>query len=147
MCHQEGETCQYAKKGVTRKVSEIATLCVYCVATGFEIVNNGDVSTPQGPITGQTNGSAGNSASKSVKQVSPSTTGIPGAGIYAAPTIGQPVGGPLVSAVGTPVNLSAPPHMAYGIRAPVPGTVVPGAPMNMVPMTYPMPHHTSAPHR
>jgi SHAQKYF class myb-like DNA-binding protein len=109
-------------------------------------VNNGDISTPQGPITGQTNGSAGNSASKSVKQVSPSTTGIPGAGIYAAPTIGQPVGGPLVSAVGTPVNLSAPPHMAYGIRAPVPGTVVPGAPMNMVPMTYPMPH-TSGPHR
>ncbi|KEH40707.1 myb-like DNA-binding domain, shaqkyf class protein [Medicago truncatula] len=110
-------------------------------------VNNGDVSTPQGPITGQTNGSSGNSAGKSVKQAVPSTTGLPGAGMYAAPTIGQPIGGPLVSAVGTPVNLSAPPHMAYGIRAPVPGTVVSGAPVNMVPMTYPMPHHTSAPHR
>lgn len=110
-------------------------------------VNNGDVSTPQGPITGQTNGSSGNSAGKSVKQTVPSTTGVPGAGMYAAPTIGQPIGGPLVSAVGTPVNLSAPPHMAYGIRAPVPGTVVSGAPVNMVPMTYPMPHHTSAPHR
>ncbi|XP_004513250.1 transcription factor SRM1 [Cicer arietinum] len=109
-------------------------------------VNNGDVSTPQGPMTGQTNGSAGNSAGKSIKQVPTSTTGVPGAGIYAAPTIGQPIGGPLVSAVGTPVNLSGPPHMAYGIRAPVPGTVVPGAPMNMVPMSYPMPH-TSAPHR
>lgn len=109
-------------------------------------VNNGDISTPQGPITGQTNGSSGNSANKSVKQAVPSTAGIPGAGIYAAPSIGQPIGGPLVSAVGTPVNLSGSPHMAYGIRAPVPGTVVPGAPMNMVPMTYPMPH-TSGPHR
>ncbi|KAJ1393728.1 SANT/Myb domain [Sesbania bispinosa] len=107
-------------------------------------VNNGDISAPQGPITGQTNGSATNSASKSGKQAPPASTG---AGIYAAPTIGQPIGGPLVSAVGTPVNLPAPAHMAYGVRAPVPpGAVVPGAPVNMAPMTYPM-SHTSAPHR
>ncbi|CAL0318598.1 unnamed protein product [Lupinus luteus] len=104
-------------------------------------VNNGDVSASQAPITGQTNGSAGNSTGKSGKQASPASTGVPMVGIYAAPTIGQPIGGPLVSAVGTPVNLPAPGHMAYGVRAPVPG-----APMNIVPMTYPM-SQTSAPHR
>ncbi|XP_027360796.1 transcription factor SRM1-like isoform X2 [Abrus precatorius] len=109
-------------------------------------VNNGDISAPQGPITGQTNGSAGNSTGKVTKQAPPASTGVPGVGIYAAPTIGQPIGGPLVSAVGTPVNLPAPAHMAYGVRASVPGAVVPGAPMNMGPVTYPMPH-TSAPHR
>ncbi|KAF1890250.1 hypothetical protein Lal_00025583 [Lupinus albus] len=103
--------------------------------------NNGDVSASQAPITGQTNGSAGNSTGKSGKQAPPASTGVPSVGIYAAPTIGQPVGGPLVSAVGTPVNLSAPGHMAYGVRAPVPG-----APMNIVPITYPM-SQTSAPHR
>lgn len=102
-------------------------------------VNNGDISSPQGPITGQANGSAVGSSGKSTKQSPAGPTG-PGVGMYGAPTIGQPIGGPLVSAVGTPVNLPAgPPHMAYGLRAPVPG-VVPGAPMNMVPMTYPMPH-------
>ena len=109
-------------------------------------VNNGEVSTPQGPITGQTNGSAANPTGKSTKQAPPASTGVPGVGIYAAPTIGQPIGGPLVSAVGTPVNLPPPAHMAYGVHAPVPSTVVPGAPVNMVPMTYPMPS-TSAPHR
>ncbi|PQP98364.1 transcription factor SRM1 [Prunus yedoensis var. nudiflora] len=102
-------------------------------------VNNGDISSPQGPITGQANGSAVGSSGKSTKQ-SPAGPPGPGVGMYGAP-IGQPIGGPLVSAVGTPVNLPAgPPHMAYGLRAPVPGGVVPGAPMNMVPMTYPMPH-------
>ncbi|KAF1863330.1 hypothetical protein Lal_00031330 [Lupinus albus] len=103
-------------------------------------VNNGDVSAPQAPITGQTNGPPGNSTCKSGKQAPPASTGVPSIGIYAAPTIGQPIGGPLVSAVGTPVNLPAPGHMAYGIRAPVPG-----APTNIVPIRYPMPH-TSAPH-
>ncbi|KAF2322452.1 hypothetical protein GH714_017124 [Hevea brasiliensis] len=36
--------------------------------------------------------------------------------------------------------------MAFGVRAPVPGTVsgvVPGAPMSMGPMTYPMPPTTA----
>ncbi|KAK4261894.1 hypothetical protein QN277_004830 [Acacia crassicarpa] len=107
-------------------------------------VNNGDIATPQGPITGQTNGSStSNAAGKSTKQTPQTLNGPPGVGIYGAPTIGQPIGGPLVSAVGTPVNLPGPAHMAYGVRAPVPGTVVPGAPMNMGPMPYPMPH-TSA---
>ncbi|KAJ7942623.1 transcription factor DIVARICATA-like [Quillaja saponaria] len=99
-------------------------------------VGNGDISAPQGPITGQTNGSsAGNSAGKPTKQPPQSAAGPPGVGMYAAPTIGQPIGGPLVSAVGTPVNLPSPAHMAYGVRAPVPG-----APMNMGPMPYPMQH-------
>ncbi|WVZ26564.1 hypothetical protein V8G54_005108 [Vigna mungo] len=105
-------------------------------------VNNGDVSAPQGPITGQTNGSAANSG-KPTKPAPPTPSAAPSVGIYAAPTIGQPIGGPLVSAVGTPVNLPAPAHMAYGLGAPVPGTVVPGAPMNLGPVPYPMPH-TSA---
>ena len=107
-------------------------------------VNNGDVSAPQGPITGQTNGSADNSAGKSTKPAPPAPTAALGVGIYAGPTIGQPIGGPLVSAVGTPVmNLPPPAHMAYGLGAPVPGAVVPGAPMNLGPVPYPMPH-TSA---
>lgn len=104
-------------------------------------VNNGDISAPQGPITGQTNGSGGGGSSgKSSKQPPQHSAGPPGVGMYGAPTMGQPIGGPLVSAVGTPVNLPAPAHMAYGVRAPVPGTMVPGAPMNVSPMPYPMPH-------
>ena len=107
-------------------------------------VGNGDISAPQGPITGQSNGAAaGGSSGKSAKQPLQHPAAPPGVGMYGTPTIGQPIGGPLVSAVGTPVNLPAPAHMAYGVRAPVPGAVVPGAPMNMVPVTYPM-QHTSA---
>lgn len=108
-------------------------------------VGNGDISVPQGPITGQSNGTAaGGSSGKPTKQSSQAPTGpLPGVGMYGAPTIGQPIGGPLVSAVGTPVNLPAPAHMAYGVRAPVPGAVVPGAPMNMGAMTYSMPHTTA----
>ncbi|MBA0751588.1 hypothetical protein Gogos_000503 [Gossypium gossypioides] len=108
-------------------------------------VGNADISAPQGPITGQTNGAAaGGSSGKSAKQL-PQHPAAPAAlGVYGAPTMGQPIGGgPLVSAVGTPVNLPAPAHMAYGVRAPVPGAVVHGAPMNMGPATYPIPH-TSA---
>ncbi|KAJ0037683.1 hypothetical protein Pint_23252 [Pistacia integerrima] len=107
-------------------------------------VNNGEISAAQGPITGQTNGSAsGASSGKSAKQQPQHPAGPPAVGMYGTPTIGQPIGGPLVSAVGTPVNLPAPAHMAYGVRAPVPGAVVPGAPMNVGAMPYPMPH-TSA---
>ncbi|GAV62342.1 Myb_DNA-binding domain-containing protein [Cephalotus follicularis] len=107
-------------------------------------VGNGDISAPQGPITGQVNGSvAGGSSGKTAKPPPQHPAGPPGVGMYGAPTIGQPIGGPLVSAVGTPVNLPPPAQMAYGIRAPVPGAVVPGAPMNMAPMTYPMPHTTA----
>ncbi|XVF44589.1 hypothetical protein PTKIN_Ptkin02bG0136700 [Pterospermum kingtungense] len=108
-------------------------------------VGNGDISATQGPITGQTNGAAaaGGSSGKSSKQPPQHPVAPPGVGMYGTPTIGQPIGGPLVAAVGTPVNLPAPPHMAYGVRAPVPGAVVPGAPMNMGPVTYPMPHTSS----
>nr|DAD35931.1 TPA_asm: hypothetical protein HUJ06_006571 [Nelumbo nucifera] len=104
-------------------------------------VGNGDISATQGPITGQTNApSAGASSGKSNKQPPQPPPGAPGVGVYGTTTIGQPIGGPLVSAVGTPVNLPAPAHMAYGVRPPVPGSVVPGAPVSMAPMTYPMPH-------
>lgn len=102
-------------------------------------VNNGDPSTAQGPITGQTNGQAANPGKPSKQSPQPANT-PPGVDAYGT-TIGQPVGAPLVSAVGTPVTLpvSAPPHLAYGMRAPVPGAVVPGAPVNIAPMPYPMP--------
>ncbi|KAK9052598.1 hypothetical protein SSX86_029228 [Deinandra increscens subsp. villosa] len=84
-------------------------------------VNNGDTSAPQAAITGQANTSpAGNSGNQNL-QVS----------FFGGTTVGQPVGLPLVSAVGTPVNLPPPAHIAYGIR-PL-GQVVPGAPMNMGP--------------
>uniref|UniRef100_A0A803LS08 Transcription factor SRM1 n=1 Tax=Chenopodium quinoa TaxID=63459 RepID=A0A803LS08_CHEQI len=106
-------------------------------------VNSGDVSASQGPITGQVNAPAsGTAPGKTEKLVAQPPAAPSGVGMYGTPTIGQPISGPLVSAVGTPVNLP-PPHMAYGVRVPVPGSVVPGAPMGMAPLTYPMPH-TSA---
>ncbi|KAK9044084.1 hypothetical protein V6N11_072404 [Hibiscus sabdariffa] len=107
-------------------------------------VGNGDISAPQGPITGQSTGAAaGGSSGNSAKQPPQHPAAPAGVGVYGAPTIGQPIGGPLISAVGTPVNLPGPAHMAYGVRAPVPGAVVPGAPVNMGPPTYPMPHASS----
>ncbi|GMI88408.1 hypothetical protein like AT5G08520 [Hibiscus trionum] len=107
-------------------------------------VGNGDISAPQGPITGQSTGAAaGGSSGNSAKQPPQLAVAPAGVGVYGAPTIGQPIGGPLISAVGTPVNLPGPAHMAYGVRAPVPGAVVPGAPVNMGPVTYPMPHASS----
>uniref|UniRef100_A0A0D9WB58 Transcription factor MYBS1 n=1 Tax=Leersia perrieri TaxID=77586 RepID=A0A0D9WB58_9ORYZ len=105
-------------------------------------VNNGDASGAQGPITGQANGQAANPG-KSSKQSPQPANAPPGVDAYGT-TIGQPVGGPLVSAVGTPVlPVPAAPHIAYGMHAPVPGAVVPGAPVNMPPMPYPMPPPTS----
>ncbi|KAF8398656.1 hypothetical protein HHK36_014511 [Tetracentron sinense] len=107
-------------------------------------VGNGDIATPQGPITGQTNeGTAGASSGKLTKPQLQPPIGASGVGVYGGTTIGQPIGGPLISAVGTPVNIPSPAHMAYGVRAPVPRVVVPGSPMNMTPMTFPM-LHTSA---
>ncbi|CAL0313167.1 unnamed protein product [Lupinus luteus] len=106
-------------------------------------VNNGDVSAALGPITSQTNGASRNSTGKLTKQGPPTPTGASSVVLYGPPTIGQPIGGgPLVSAVGTPVNLP-PPHMAYGMRASVHGAVVPVAPMNFGHMPYHMPQ----PHR
>lgn len=91
-------------------------------------VNNADMSVPQGPITGQTNGSGGSSGKPS-KQPSQSQAAPSGVGMYGGTAIGQPVGGPLVSAVGTPVNLVQAPHMAHSAQ------------MNMaLPMAYPMSH-------
>ncbi|KAL3502325.1 hypothetical protein ACH5RR_036774 [Cinchona calisaya] len=106
-------------------------------------VNTGDVAVPQGPITGQTNGPAAGSSSAKSNKPPTQASAAPGVAMYGTTTIGQPVGGPLVSAVGTPVNLPPPAHMAYGVRAAVPGAMVPGAPMGMGPMTYPMPHTSS----
>ncbi|KAF5195644.1 Transcription factor srm1 [Thalictrum thalictroides] len=99
-------------------------------------VGNGDVAMSQAPITGQavspTAGGSSGKASKQQSQPPPSGSGV---GVYGATTVGQPVAGP---AVGTPVNLSGPGHMAYGMRASLP--MVPGSPANMASMTYTMPH-------
>lgn len=92
-------------------------------------VNNGDVSVP---ITGQTNNPI--SSAKSNKQPLPQSPVAAPTGVTMYPPMGQPIG---VSAVGTPVNLPPPPpHLAY----PVHGSVVPGAPLNMGPVSYPV-HH------
>ncbi|KAJ4778313.1 Duplicated homeodomain-like superfamily protein [Rhynchospora pubera] len=97
------------------------------------------------PITGQSAAAAATTNASSAKSSSkpPPQTPVPvpvPVPMYGT-TIGQPVG-PLGPAVGTPVTL--PPHMGYGVHAPVAGTVVPGAPVAPVapvvpPMTYPMP--------
>ena len=62
-------------------------------------MNGSDVSSPQGPITGQGNQSSG-SAGQSTNHAS--QPGLPS--VYGA-TVGQPIAGPMVSAVGTPVML------------------------------------------
>lgn len=105
-------------------------------------VASGDISLPQGPITGQANGSsAGGPSGKPNKTLPQAPVAAPGVSMYMPPpTIGQPIGGPLVSAVGTPVNLPPPMHMAYGVGAPVHGSMVPGVGLTMPPMTYPGPH-------
>ncbi|WJX87888.1 hypothetical protein P8452_70030 [Trifolium repens] len=72
-------------------------------------------------------------AGQSTEQAPPA----PPAEIYAAPWIEHSIGGPPVSAVGTPVNLTAAGHMAYEL-GPDYETVMPGEPMNLGPMTYPM---------
>lgn len=93
-------------------------------------VEKGDVAMTQGAVTGQTNASStGGSSGKSSKQQPQPQPGAPGVAIYGPTTVGQPVSGP---AVGTPVNIPAPGHMAYGVRAPVPMLPAP-------PMMYPVP--------
>lgn len=69
-------------------------------------VNNGDMSAPQAAITGQTNNTSSPAAGKSSNQSLQVRT-------YGGITVGQPVGLPLSLAVGSPVNLSPPSHMAY----------------------------------
>jgi hypothetical protein len=72
-------------------------------------VKNDDISAPERSIIGQASSSAASSSGQSAEQAPPS----PPAGIYAAPRIKHSIGGPLVSAVGTPVNLTPAGHMAY----------------------------------
>ncbi|KAK1387229.1 Transcription factor DIVARICATA [Heracleum sosnowskyi] len=101
---------------------------------------NRDAPVPQGPITGHTNGSPGESSgTKPCKQVFQSPAASSRVGQYGRTTMGQTVGGQLISAAGTLVNLPQPTHTAFGWRAPVPGQMVPGPPVNMGSMAYPMP--------
>ncbi|WZZ37964.1 hypothetical protein YC2023_034223 [Brassica napus] len=107
-------------------------------------VGDADVSTPQGPITGQNNNNGSTAVTgggnKSAKQAASQPPPLPS--MYGTPTIGQPVIGPLVSAVGTPVNLPPPPppHLAFGVHT----APVPGAPVNMGQMPYTMPRTPTA---
>lgn len=94
-------------------------------------VDNGDVSAPQGPITGEANSYGGGSTKKSTKQPPQPPTGSFGVRIYGASTVGQPIGGPFVSAVGTPVNTPPPAHMEYAVSS-----LVTRPPVNMSPITY-----------
>ncbi|KAJ4908649.1 Duplicated homeodomain-like superfamily protein [Raphanus sativus] len=116
-------------------------------------VGDADVSTQQGPITGQNNtsnnhnnnntGSAvavAGGGNKPAKQASSQPPPGPPPMYGTTPSIGQPVTGPLVSAVGTPVNLPAPPHLAFGVHA----APVPGAPVNMGQMPYTVPRTPTA---
>lgn len=108
-------------------------------------VNNGNVSISQGPITGQVNNISSPISSKAIKQPFHTTSTAPGIGMYGS-LIGQPLGGPLTPAVGTPV---AGLPMTYGIRPPhAPGAfVAAGAPVRLAPtMAYPV-HNSSSSHR
>ncbi|KAH0451824.1 hypothetical protein IEQ34_019123 [Dendrobium chrysotoxum] len=108
-------------------------------------VNNGDISTSQGPITGQVNNISSPITSKAIKRPSHATASAPGIAIYGSAIV-QPLGGPLAPAIGTPV--AGQPAMAYAIR-PAAGVVVAaaGAPVHLAPtMAYPM-HNASSSHR
>ncbi|XP_031476175.1 transcription factor MYBS1-like [Nymphaea colorata] len=91
-------------------------------------VSNGDASSPQGPITGQSNAAAvaravGPSAKHSPQQTLP---GVGMGGVY-GPPIGQPITGHVMaSAVGTPVMLP-PGHAPYVVPVAYP---VPPPPMH-----------------
>ena len=76
-------------------------------------VNGSDVSSPQEPITGQGNQSSG-SAGQSANHAS--QPGLPS--VYGA-TVGQPIAGPMVFVVGTPVMLP-PGHAPYVVRVAYP---------------------------
>ncbi|WOL17544.1 transcription factor DIVARICATA-like [Canna indica] len=69
-------------------------------------VNGVDVSSPQGPITGQANGNI-----VAVGSAHPSQANMPGVPMY-GPPVGHPVTGHMASAVGTPVMLP-PGHAPY----------------------------------
>ncbi|RWV98931.1 hypothetical protein BHE74_00022084 [Ensete ventricosum] len=71
-------------------------------------VNGVDVSSPQGPITGQANS---NPAAVGSTMKHPSQANVPGVAMY-GPPVGHPVTGHVVSAVGTPVMLP-PGHAPY----------------------------------
>lgn len=101
-------------------------------------VKDSEASIPQGPIIGYTNGSPGESFGKPSTQVSQYQTAPSGVGQYGRTIIEQQ--GHLISAVGTPLNLPQPMHMAFGSTSPAPGQIVSGPPFNIGPMAYPMPH-------
>ena len=69
-------------------------------------VNGSDVSSPQGPITGQGNQSSGSAGLFANHASQP---GLPS--VYGA-TVGQPIAGPMVSAIGNPIMLP-PRHAPY----------------------------------
>nr|CAD1834746.1 unnamed protein product [Ananas comosus var. bracteatus] len=77
-------------------------------------VNSGEVSSsPQGPITGQGNGThPATIRPPMAHQPLPSQPPIPAVGMY-GPPLGHPVPGHMISAIGTPVMLPPPGHVPY----------------------------------
>ena len=79
------------------------------------MVNGGDVASPQGPITGQSNGNSpalvGSSSMKHPSQHQQHPPPMPAVGMY-GPPMGHPITGHMASAVGTPVILP-PGHTPY----------------------------------
>uniref|UniRef100_A0A5B6YQC3 Putative transcription factor DIVARICATA-like n=1 Tax=Davidia involucrata TaxID=16924 RepID=A0A5B6YQC3_DAVIN len=100
-------------------------------------VDGGDTSAPQGPITGQLSVAAAGGCSRSGK---PLLSHSPDVGVVVPLTIDQPIHKSLISAVGTSMNFPYPEQMVYSVMASTPGSLVPGAPTNMAPMTYSTPH-------
>ncbi|XP_059639677.1 transcription factor SRM1-like isoform X2 [Cornus florida] len=100
-------------------------------------VENRDAAALLGLIRGQKDGlPAGGSSSGYGKPPQPDA---PNAGLFVHPTIGQPLHGPLIPAVGTQVNPPYPGQMVCGVTAPIPGSHIPSAPTNKASMTFPMP--------
>jgi SHAQKYF class myb-like DNA-binding protein len=90
-------------------------------------VEGEDIAVPQGPITGSTSGAGGSSSPRRSGKRSPPAAVVPShVGMFGGTTIG------------TPVNLPQHGHVAFGMRAPLPGSgMVPGAPVKMYPMARP----------
>ncbi|THG01953.1 hypothetical protein TEA_007383 [Camellia sinensis var. sinensis] len=102
-------------------------------------VGGGDSSTSQGPITGQTDGTATSGSSSRRGKPAPSTE--PDFSTYVPPTIVQSIdSSPLISTIGNSVDHPYPAEMVYGVKALTPGSFESGAPTNVSSKTFQRPH-------
>ncbi|KAL7192762.1 hypothetical protein ACSBR2_024559 [Camellia fascicularis] len=99
----------------------------------------GDSSTSQGPITGQTDGTATSGSSSRSGKPAPSSE--PDFSTYVPPTIVQSIdSSPLISTIGNSVDHPYPGEMVYGVKALTPGSFESGAPTNVSSKTFQRPH-------